>query len=337
MILSDNDIIKLLPEIKIETNHPDYPFNNDEQVQPCSIDLRLSNVFWKAKKNKIMDLRKSFLLEVAPRLYWEKIELKPHECITLKKGELLLGRIYEKLTIPCGYKGEIHGRSSFARLGLQVHLSSGLLNPGYSGHMALQLVNFNNNSLKIFPYISICQMTFTLLSNKSKRIYGKSEELESKYMDDDGGPSYWWREKSIRRLQEQFTKTNVAIAVQEQIIKKLGVENIGVLERLTNHIETIKPSASELDSSAMIIDSFSKSEQKLKNKQTLIKSMLWGIPSLMTSSSLAVFLTGPYKYLHILLYIMTAISMLLFIFWHKYDVIYYFTPNEVKHNSNHII
>lgn len=228
MYLCDRDIIELLPQLKICTDNKDFPFVPDEQIQPCSIDLRLSNVFWIPARRGAIDLRKSRLLELSPRRHWKKVVLKPGESITIKPDRLLLGRIYEKFAMPVQSAGEIEGRSSFARMGLMVHCTGDFINPGYRGHMPLQLVNLGPNAIKVFPYVPICQLKLVRLSGRPARLYGE-RELQSKYMDDDGGPSYWWRDKRIRRLQKTLGEIDIAIAIQNSILDTIGFRSLRCL------------------------------------------------------------------------------------------------------------
>ncbi len=118
MYLSDREIEALLSDLGFASADPEHPFQASEQVQPCSIDLRLSNVFWEPISGKTIDLRKARLLDLEPRLLWKRRELRKGESITLRPGRLLLGRVNERLTVPPQYAGKIEGRSSFARLGL---------------------------------------------------------------------------------------------------------------------------------------------------------------------------------------------------------------------------
>jgi deoxycytidine triphosphate deaminase len=83
MYLCDRDLRELLPTIRFETQNPEHPFKPDDQIQPCSIDLRLDNVFWRQRSRAAIDLRRSKLLELSPRRHWKKIILEPGESITI--------------------------------------------------------------------------------------------------------------------------------------------------------------------------------------------------------------------------------------------------------------
>lgn len=250
----------------IECDSPDEPFRPEEQIQPCSVDLRLGDVFWEPVHGKAIDLRKSRLLELAPRRYWRKKVIKPGECITLKPGCVLLGRVYEVFRVPHDCAGKIEGRSSFARLGLSVHCTGDFLNPGYRGHMPLQLCNYGRNAIRIFPYIPICQLMLVCLHGKPSRIYGEAE-LQSKYVDDDGGPSYWWRDKRIKRLQDAFCSVDVGLAIQERILQQIGPLDPDTIERFETLVSKLH--SSDLENADELIDRFIESEKKLMKRDTL--------------------------------------------------------------------
>lgn len=259
MILSDKDINAILPELNIQTNGEATEFSQEDQVQPCSIDFRLSSVFWIPKKRWKIDLRRSKLLEIQPRRYYKKIILKQGEFITLRPGHFLIGRIHEKFIIPEGYAGDITGRSSFSRLGLMVHCTGNFINPGWSGHMPLQLINQSRNSIKIYPHLPICQLRLFQLSSTSERTYGV-KELQSKYMDDDGGPSYWWRDKRIKELQKKLGEVDISLAIQNEIFKIIGDQEPEVIERMEKCIDKAKPD--NLENAHSLLEFFSKKEDR---------------------------------------------------------------------------
>ena len=116
MYLSDTDIRLRLAELDIECLDPAHPFQPDEQIQPCSIDLRLSNIFWEPRRGATIDLRKSALLVLQPRRYYRRKALRPEEYVTLKPGRMLIASTYEKFSVPITCAAKIEGRSSFGRL-----------------------------------------------------------------------------------------------------------------------------------------------------------------------------------------------------------------------------
>jgi deoxycytidine triphosphate deaminase len=163
MIQSDKDIHLLLKkgELVVLGTDPAYPFIAVDQVQPCSIDLRLGNRFLRFKSGieqfDIKDISNvSTLMEEEIIAHQERISLPPNG--------ILFGQIYEQLRLPpkcCGY---IEGRSRFARLGLSVHVTGGFINPEFEGAMPLQIVNNNSFPIVIYPYITICQLLLYELS-----------------------------------------------------------------------------------------------------------------------------------------------------------------------------
>jgi deoxycytidine triphosphate deaminase len=199
MYLCDSDLHQLLPAMRILSEDGAEPFQPDEQIQPSSVDLRLSAVFWKPLKRFTIDLRRPRLLEVNPRRYYRRVALATGETILLRPFELLLGRTLEEFSVPNGYAAELVGRSSFARLGLMVSATGGYINPGWRGRMPLQLFNLGPNPIRLVAGLPICQVRLVRLTNLAARPYG-DPALQSIYLDDDGGPSYWWRDKRIKKL-----------------------------------------------------------------------------------------------------------------------------------------
>jgi deoxycytidine triphosphate deaminase len=86
MYLTDKEIRARLPDLDIVTD-PDIPFNSATQIQAYSIDLRLSNVYWRYAGRGNVDLRMSQFRELNPRRHWVRHELARGESITLKPLE----------------------------------------------------------------------------------------------------------------------------------------------------------------------------------------------------------------------------------------------------------
>jgi deoxycytidine triphosphate deaminase len=305
LYLSDKDIVLRLPDLRIECNDPNEPFRREEQVQPSSIDLRLDKTFWSPRKARVIDLQKSSLLELSPRRYWKQRALEDGESITLQPGKLILGRVYEKFTVPKDCAGRVEGRSSFARMGLGVHIGANFVNPGWRGHMPLQLVNHGNTSIRLFPYIPICQLLLVKLTQEPERVYGE-KELQSKYMDDDGGPSYWWRDKRIGRLQAKQAFTNLSLRVQEQVLKTIGAEDPDVVEEFDEFIS--KQSVGSLESASTVLEAFSKSQEKFRRRSRVVRRVSGAIFPILAGTSLGILFVSPLTYLHFAVWAITVAS-----------------------------
>ena len=314
MYLIDKEIRSVLADLAIDAPYPGYEFSAEEQIQPCSIDIRLSNIFWMPVskrpiwnpfvRRQTIDLRKSKLAEISPRRHWRSITLSSTECLTIKPGEMLLGRTYERFTMPPYLSGQIIGRSSFARMGLSVHCSSGFINPGWQGHMPLQLVNSGPHTIKVFPFLPVCQLVLIKLVETPEKIYGENS-LESKYMDDDGGPSYWWRDKRIKLLQESLQQNNVALAIQHHLLETVGVLEPEILERFEVFVE--KRPIGSLESSEILLDQFSRSEDR---RRIWAKILKWSqaLPlALFGSLSARILFETPHAAYH---YVVWAITLL---------------------------
>ncbi|MDR0872490.1 MAG: dCTP deaminase [Prevotellaceae bacterium] len=169
MRLSDKEILEEISngELVIVGTNNAYPFMNT-QVQPCSIDLRLDNKFYKFKDN-VFEFDISDIENV--KNYFSYFEVQANEKITLQPNEVLFGQIYEQLRIPSDCSGMIEGRSRFARLGLSVHATGGFINPEFEGAMPLQIINNNKIPITIYPFINICQLILIRLTSKPKVPY----------------------------------------------------------------------------------------------------------------------------------------------------------------------
>jgi len=171
MNLSNEDIKKEIKKgnIKIE------PKISEDQIGPGSIDLTLSNEFWVIKnkyKNSLVDLK---LLH--PDQIFEK---KISNFIILKSKELCLGITKEKLTLSSNIMGRLEGRSKYARMGLAVHITSSLVQPGSSNRQVLEIVNLAPYSIKLYAGMRISQICLSYTKTKTSKPYFKFGQIAVK-------------------------------------------------------------------------------------------------------------------------------------------------------------
>ena len=149
----------LSKKIKIE------PFN-PKLVGSCSVDFRLGNQFKRIKKsNKPVEVSGNPIYN--DDLH-EELIVKDNQYLESKPGALVLGVTFEKLTLDHRTCAFIEGRSRLARLGLLVHVSSGLIQPGVSNHQVLEIVNLSPHTIHLQPKTIICQVLFDDLKGKAQ-------------------------------------------------------------------------------------------------------------------------------------------------------------------------
>ena len=176
MLLSDRDIRADLESGRIGLE----PYAS-ELLQPSSIDVRLDRFF------RLFDNHKYPYIDPAedqPELT-RLIESKPGEPFILHPGEFVLGSTFELVTLPDDIAARLEGKSSLGRLGLLTHSTAGFIDPGFSGHVTLELSNVATLPIKLWPGMKIGQLCFFQLSSPSERPYG-SAEYSSRYQGQRG-------------------------------------------------------------------------------------------------------------------------------------------------------
>ncbi|TFB75315.1 dCTP deaminase [Cryobacterium glaciale] len=166
MLLSDRDIKAELDAGRIGLEPLD-----PAMVQPSSIDVRLDRLF------RLFDNHKYAYIDPAedqPELT-HLIETKPDEPFILHPGEFVLGATYERVTLPDNVAARLEGKSSLGRLGLLTHSTAGFIDPGFSGHVTLELSNVATLPIKLWPGMKIGQLCFFQLSSPAEKPYGSSE------------------------------------------------------------------------------------------------------------------------------------------------------------------
>lgn len=183
MILVDRDIRFLLETGAIRLD----PFEH-ANLQPASYDLTLYSAIRRVDpKIEILDPRSNqdYTISQVPAT---SFILHPHEFI--------LASSRERIVLADNIVGQVAGKSSLARMGVQVE-SAGYFDPGWDGQATFELVNLTQRPVRLYPGMKIAQIVFTRASGSAERPYG-SDGLGSKYQGQQGPtPSAMWREDLV--------------------------------------------------------------------------------------------------------------------------------------------
>ena len=137
--------------------------NPKVQINPSSVDLRLGTEFKISKTTEYTHLEPRDSKEKIERKilsYTEDVHLDPFTPFILHPFEFVLGSTLEFIKVPEDLAARLEGRSSWGRLGLQIHSTAGFVDPGYCGALTFELVNVGKIPLKLYPGIRIGQISF---------------------------------------------------------------------------------------------------------------------------------------------------------------------------------
>ncbi|HKG50315.1 MAG TPA: dCTP deaminase [Actinomycetales bacterium] len=176
MLLSDRDIRKELAGGRVVLDPLD-----DAMVQPSSVDVRLDRFF------RLFDNHKYAVIDPAedqPDLT-RLVEVEGDGPFVLHPGEFVLGSTFETVTLPDDVAARLEGKSSLGRLGVLTHSTAGFIDPGFSGHVTLELSNVATLPIKLWPGMKIGQLCFFRLSSPAEHPYG-SDRYGSRYQGQRG-------------------------------------------------------------------------------------------------------------------------------------------------------
>ena len=160
MILSDRDIREFMKLGKIRFE----PAISDDQIGPGSVDLTLSDRFWKLRDDiRVMDLSVMRFEDVSEQVVASEIVVPPHG--------LVIGMTREKIYLDDDVCGWIEGRSRYARMGLSIHSASGFIHPGSHNHQVLEILNLTHYPMKLRAGIRIAQVVFELTRSRAEKPY----------------------------------------------------------------------------------------------------------------------------------------------------------------------
>ena len=183
MLLSDRDIRAEIQSGRVGLE----PFD-EEMIQPSSVDVRLDRYF------RVFENHRYSFIDPAieqPDLTRE-IMTEADESFVLHPGEFVLASTFEVITLPDDVAGRLEGKSSLGRLGVLTHSTAGFIDPGFSGHITLELSNVANLPVTLHPGMKIGQLCLFRLSSPAEHPYG-SAKYGSRYQGQRGPtPSRSW-------------------------------------------------------------------------------------------------------------------------------------------------
>ena len=176
MLLSDRDI-----RAEVESGRVRLEPYEPTMVQPSSIDVRLDRFFRVFENHRYPHIDPAQEQSELTR----EVESIGDEPFILHPGEFVLGSTYEVVSLPDDVAARLEGKSSLGRLGLLTHSTAGFIDPGFTGHVTLELSNVATLPIKLYPGMKIGQLCFFRLTSPSEHPYG-SEASGSRYQDQRG-------------------------------------------------------------------------------------------------------------------------------------------------------
>jgi dCTP deaminase len=176
VLLSDRDIAAEIEAGRVRID----PFQ-PEMIQPSSVDIRLDRYFRVFENHRYPHIDPAVEQPDLTRM----VEPDKDEPFILHPGEFVLASTYEVVTLPDDIASRLEGKSSLGRLGLLTHSTAGFIDPGFSGHVTLELSNVATLPIKRWPGMKIGQLCMFRLSSPAEYPYG-SEKYGSRYQGQRG-------------------------------------------------------------------------------------------------------------------------------------------------------
>jgi dCTP deaminase len=176
VLLSDGDLRKELASGRLGLDPLD-----EAMIQPSSVDVRLDRFFRVFNNTKYT--------HIDPRQQQDEltalVETADDEPFVLHPGEFVLGSTFESVNLPDDLAGRLEGKSSLGRLGLLTHSTAGFIDPGFTGHITLELSNVANLPITLWPGMKIGQLCLFRLTSPAEHPYG-STSAGSRYQGQRG-------------------------------------------------------------------------------------------------------------------------------------------------------
>lgn len=139
-------------------------------LQPASIDVRLDDLFRVFEGHRHDCIDPSVRQEDLTR----EVRVPAGEPFVLHPGEFVLGSTLERVSLPDTLAARLEGKSSLGRLGLITHSTAGFIDPGFEGHVTLELSNLAPLPLKLWPGMKVGQLAVFQLSSPAEHPYGSA-------------------------------------------------------------------------------------------------------------------------------------------------------------------
>jgi dCTP deaminase len=176
VILSDRSIREALETGRLAID----PFD-PQNIQPSSVDLRLDRYFrvFRNHTQRVIDVKEN------QEDLTELVEIADNNPFILHPGEFVLGSTAERVSLGNDLVARIEGKSSLGRLGLLIHSTAGFIDPGFDGHITLELSNVANLPITLYADMRIGQVSFLNMTTPADNPYGSSA-VGSKYQGQRG-------------------------------------------------------------------------------------------------------------------------------------------------------
>lgn len=174
-ILSDKTIKEYLEEGKIVIDS----LNDEQQIQPSSVDMRLGDEFkvFKVIRKPYIDPKDED--DIAE--YMESSTVPEGEAFIIHPNEFALATTQEYVKVPDDLVARVEGRSSMGRLGVTMHVTAGYVDPGFEGRITLEISNIGAMPVALYPGQRVCQLVFETMTTPAELPYGHPKR-NSKYM-----------------------------------------------------------------------------------------------------------------------------------------------------------
>ncbi len=166
MLLSDRDIKSQIAAGRVVLDPYDAAM-----VQPASVDVRLDRYFRLFDNHKYPHIDPAADQPELTRL----VEVADGDAFVLHPGEFVLGSTIERIALPDDLAARVEGKSSLGRLGLLTHATAGFVDPGFDGHVTLELSNVATLPITLWPGMKIGQFCFMRMTSPAEHPYGSAE------------------------------------------------------------------------------------------------------------------------------------------------------------------